>query len=380
MVTKTVKKQNALSYKAFLLNKVLGLHGDGEELNYKLYMDYYKPEESEGEEPVKKKQYRLDSMKLVMYWGQEMNDAFFDTAVKQAGNAEYAEVMKQDRRYPYFFLTHLLKVTLECLQEYFQMDVETSAEMEVKRPDSVERKRRGMFTKEGLYARFVMAASLYEKFAEQFLGDAVEKFVEQAKLVEERIKRIADEWNVSTEVLMKGELEEKDLGKLTTQMQEELEKLRRDETLLLARTEWAKQYADYRMYLDAFCAIIYLIEFHMVNRRENVIPQKLKSDEMEAKLELVLGEISEYFLMDSEQRMNRAAKVLYEKFLAKKEQQRLLLELCGMSERKEEKEKAFVRLRDFMCKVKESTNLGDTELHKVVAEIAKNCLNEAKAE
>ena len=349
-VTKSVKKQTSVSYKAFFLNKVLNLHDGGAELNYKVYEDYYKAnkgQESEEKNKAKKnkkeKLYRMDSKKLILYWGQKTNDDFFDVAEKQTSNGvSYVEVMKQDRRYPYFFFTHLLKITMNCLQEYFNLDMEKSAVWEKTMPP-LARKRRGMYTKEELYARFVMAASLYEKFGEKFLGDSIEKFVEQVKVIEQR--------------------------KMTKE----------DTLLLLARKAWVNHYTEYQRYLDAFCAIIYLIEFHNVNCSGNAVPEKIKSAKLEVAFQEALSEISSQFLMDNENKsMNKAAREVYEKFMEQKEQQKLLSELCGTSEKN--KEKALQRIQNFMCTVSENTDLGSDELHKAVMEIAKNCLFQPETE
>ena len=376
-VTKSADKLTLLSYKAFLMNVVLRVHDGGAELNYKLYEDYYRPKESIDGEVKKCKPYRMNSQNLLMYWGQETNDAFFDMTVKQSDSVTYAEVMKQDRRYPYFFLTHLLQVTLECLREYFTMDVEKSA-MLAEKEEVQTRKRKGVHTKEELYARFVMAASLYEKFCEEFLGDALEKFSEQAEVVMETVKGMEELVSQIAVRLEKAEnlpeaekIQCMEWVKDATAAAEA--KNDREMNLFMARTEWVKQYADHRRYLDTFCTIIYLIEFHNVNREDNNVPKSVKCADLEFAFQDALSEISSHFLLNNlNHQMSSMAKGLYSNFMKKRERQRLLLALCGTSERK--REKALQHIREFMNKISDSASLGNEELNQAVEEIVKNYL------
>ena len=358
-------------FKAFFCNVVLELH-IGTELNIKEYEEYF------GNKQGKK--YDVRPEKMNSYLNREENLKFISAFLKLA---EDSRAFAWKSVFPILLLERLRVVTYNCLREYFTMDEDTFNGAKCvlvagKKMNSYEE------TKRELYSRFLMAACLYEIFVKKFLEkDVWEKFFDATDKVtecvvryenfSEELKRKVEEWKKIKEKSGSTAALDSEVKKTGEEMLSMAEEVFFESEKCVYETSRILFFFLHLRHVMVFYSLVSMIEFVNINNSED-ISKKHRKTELISHMDSRLFEKATAHIFFNEFVMNKNNCDIYKQINDILAEEKLIQELCGSSEKKQEK--ALKLVQEYFRKVKNGADLEDKEFINIINMIFVKTLKE----
>lgn len=335
-ITKYGKSPKMEDLKEFFCNKVLQLnHG---ERNFCEYENYFKKGDADG--------YSFSS--------EFMNRCMEDKVLEEKG-------------YPKLLLKQLWEVAHICLKDYFYYSSVFKKDTKPEKRNNMEQRKKDS------YCRFVKSVGLYEIFVTKFLGNTsfekVSQDWEKYEAVLDNFMEMHQKWYDA-----KGNLSEEETERLIQELDATIDKTYKFWDVI-KETERAVEYCRHVSYLTAFSVIIMLIEFHNVNTYASI--GKVKRTSLGVGIDSALEKEKRYLYMNKV-KMNKGGvySALYKAFMEVAEQNRIVKDLCGSSERAQKRAlkqiKEYFDTVQFGCYQDENGDVQE-DFAKVVMQIALRC-------
>ena len=335
-IAKYGKSSGMEDLKKFFCYKVLQLHQG--QRNFCEYNNYFKNGDADG----------------YAFTTEFMNSCMEDEALVEKG-------------YPKMLLKRLWEVSHECLKVYFRLSSKREKEISQEKWNWLEQEKKKK------YRDFVKAVGLYEIFVRKFLGNtSFEKVVQGFTEYEATLEKIMakrQQWNDA-----KGNLPEEETETLLRELDDAVEKTFEFRNVLI-ETERALEYCRHISYLSAFSVIIILIEFHNVNAYAPT--EKIKKLDIASGIDIALEKEIKFLYMNKvKMNKDRVYTALYKAFMDNAEQNRIVKDLCGSSEKAQQR--ALKQIKEYFETVRygsyqDANGNAEEDFAKVVMQIALRC-------